>query len=509
MITNLASTTRRQFLCAAAALAGRPAFGSSRRPNILFAISDDQSWLHTGASGDRVVKTPGFDRVAARGVRFTNAICCSPGCAPSRASILTGMPTWQLEEAGTHASYFPVRFQVFPDLLEAAGYHVGFTRKGAGPCNWQGAGRKRNPAGNEFSSIKLQQRPPGVSETDYAANFADFLSKRPKGHPFCFWYGASEPHRDYVPGSGLKSGKKLEDVLVPPFLPDVPEVRSDILDYYTEIEHFDNHLERMLAHLERTGDLENTIVVVTSDNGMAFPHAKACVSEYGIHLPLAIMWPDVVKGGRVVEDLISFLDFAPTFLEAAGLNPTTEMIGRSLGPVLRSHRSGWIEPARRSALSGRERHSHARFDNLGYPSRAVRTPDYLYVRNFKPDLWPAGDPDWYYDIDDSPTKTYMLQHADHPSVQSLFEAGFGKHPAEELFDIRKDPGCLTNLAGQPEFEKVRKELKAELEGALTAQKDPRMLGAGDIFDSYPRFSPMREHLGGFATADSYNPKYRP
>jgi uncharacterized sulfatase len=500
--------SRRSFLAAAPAIVSSSVLGSAPRPNILFAIADDQSFPHTSASGDPVVRTPAFDRVAQQGVRFTNAFCAAPGCAPSRAALLTGKSIWQIEEAGTHASYFPKKFHVYPDMLEAAGYFVGLTGKGAGPCNFKDAGWKRNPAGPSFDAAKLRDASPGVNALDYAGNFQGFLRKRPKGQPFCFWYGGTEPHRAYATGSGVRSGKRPQDAKVPPFLPDVPEVREDLLDYLTEIEHFDQHLGSMLAALEEAGELENTLVVVTADNGMAFPHAKATVYDYGIHLPLAIMWPERVKGGRVVEDMVSFVDFAPTYLEAAGLIPTADMVGQSLLNVLTSGKAGRVDASRTSILTGRERHSHARYDNLGYPTRAIRTPDFLYVRNLKPELRVAGDPEGYHDIDDGPSKRFMLENRDAPVMKKLFPIVFGAHPAEQLFDVRKDPGCLENVAGKPEHEKTRKQLKAKLEIALAEQKDPRMLGTGDIFDSYPRFSAMRPQLGGFAKQGEYNPKFQ-
>jgi uncharacterized sulfatase len=498
--------TRRDFLCT---LAGAPALlGAPRQPNILFVIADDQSWLYTSAAGDRVVKTPAFDRVAQAGVLFSNAISNSPGCAPSRAAILTGRPHWQLEEAGTHASYFPTRFQVYPDLLRAAGYHVGLTGKGAGPCNFKDAGWKHNPAGPAWQRRRFDSVPQGISPEDYAGNFDDFLKDRPAGQPFCFWFGCHEPHRAYLKGAGVKSGKRLADVAVPPFLPDCEEVRSDILDYYTEIEHFDRQLGKVLDRLAQVGELENTLVVVTADNGMAFPHSKANVYEYGIHLPLAVAWPARFKGGRRAQDIVSFLDFAPTFLEAAGLKVPEVMTGRSLLNVLDSNRSGRVDAQRIAAYSGRERHSHARRDNLGYPCRALRTPDYLYVRNFKPDRWPAGDPEGFHDIDNGPSKEYVVAHRERPEVRRFFELACARRPGEELFDIRKDPGCVNNLAASAAHAAVKQRLAAEFDRTLTALKDPRLLGTGDVFESYPRHSPMRPELGGFAEQGQYNPAFR-
>ncbi len=296
--------------------------------------------------------------------------------------------------------------------------------------------------------------------------------------------------------------------MVPPFFPDTEEIRSGILGYYVEIEHFDLHLGRMLKRLEQLGELDNTLVMVTAGNGMPFPRAKAAMFEYGIHQPLAVACPRLFRGGRVVADLVSFTDFAPTFLEAAGLTAPADMTGRSLMNVLTSNRSGRVDPARTHALSGRERHSLARFDNLGYPARALRTHEFLYIRNFAPDRWPAGGPPAYHDIDASPTKTQMIELARTAQGRRFFELTFVKQPAVLLYDIRKDPGCLNNLADSPQFAARKKELAGKLDAELKAQKDPRLLGHGDIWESCPRHSPMRPELGGFAERGQYNPKYQ-
>ncbi|HEX6985564.1 MAG TPA: sulfatase, partial [Planctomycetaceae bacterium] len=255
-----------------------------RRPNVLIAIADDQSYPHCSAYG-AAVRTPAFDRVAAAGVLFRNGFSGSPGCSPSRAALLTGRHHWELKEAGTHASSFPKELAVFPDLLEQAGYFVGMTGKGWGPGNWKASGRDRNPSGPSFDRKKLDA-PEGVSRNDYAANFEAFLDERPDGRPFCFWYGASEPHRPYKPGVGEERGVDPAAVTVPPFLPDTPEVRRDLTDYFAEIEWFDSHLGRMLDLLERRGELAGTLVIVTADNGMSFPRAKANCYDAGWHVPL-------------------------------------------------------------------------------------------------------------------------------------------------------------------------------------------------------------------------------
>jgi len=491
----------------AALMAIVPALSAApTRPNILIAISDDQSHVHTSNAGCKMVRTPAFDRVAREGIWFRNAFAASPGCSPCRAALLTGRHTWQIEEAGTHASSFPAKYVVFPDLLERAGYFVGFTGKGWGPGNWKVSGRSRNPAGTEFAGCKTQPPFRNISNNDYAANFQDFLAKRPKGKPFCFWYGAHEPHRSYEKGAGLKSGKKLEDAEVPPFLPDAAEVRSDLLDYAVEIEWFDQHLARILRTLEEAGELENTLIIVTSDNGMPFPRAKANCYEYGIHMPLAIRWGAQAPGGRVVDDLIGFVDLTATILDVAGVAPPTEypLSGRSLRDILTSSKQGIVDASRAAVFSARERHSSSRYNNWTYPQRALRTPQFLYIRNFQPDRWPAGDPQMlredgtlgpmhgaYTDIDSSPTLDFLVAHHRDPVLGRFLQLAVAKRPAEELFDIVKDPSCLHNLAADPAFAEIKNRLARQLHDYLMQTGDPRVTGHGDIWETYPRYGPIR------------------
>jgi len=480
----------------------------SSRPNFLIALSDDQSHPHTSFAGYRGVNTPAFDRVAREGLYFRNAFAPAPGCSPTRASFLTGRNIWQIENAGTHASSFPAKYVVFPDLLEQAGYFVGMTSKGWGPGNWKLDGRERNPAGTDFSRRTTTPPHEGIIKNDYAANFADFLAARPDGAPFCFWYGGKEPHRRFENGIGLKRGKKLADAPPPPFLPDTPEVRSDILDYCVEIEWFDTHLGRMLKLLEDAGELDNTFIIVTSDNGMAFPRAKANLYEYGFHMPLAIRWGGRAPGGRTVDDLVGFVDLTATILEAAGVaHPSTEypLAGRSIMNILTSKRSGLVDASRTAVYAGRERHSSSRYDNWTYPQRALRTPQYLYIRNFRPERWPAGDPvvlgedgspagphSGYKDIDASPTLDFLIAKADDPNLGKYLQLAVAKRTAEELFDIRKDPGCLKNLANDLKFTEVKQELATRLEDYLRQTGDARVLDGGDIWESYPRYSPIRQ-----------------
>lgn len=478
------------------------------RPNLLIAISDDQSWPHTSAYGCRFVNTPAFDRIAREGVLFTNAYAGSPGCSPSRAALLTGKQHWQIEHAGTHASSFPAKYRTFPEQLGQQGYFVGYTGKGWGPGNFKVDGRTENPAGPAFQKRTLKPPFKGISNKDYAGNFADFLKERPADQPFCFWYGAQEPHRTFQSGAGLQAGKQLEDAEVPAFLPDRPEIRSDLLDYAVEIEWFDEHLRRILQQLEDAGELENTLIIVTSDNGMAFPRAKANCYEYGVHVPLAIRWGSQIKGGRTSADLVGFVDLTATIYDVTGVAPpaaVAPLTGNSLLNILKSEKEGVVDPERTAVFTGRERHSSSRYLNLAYPQRAMRTRDYLYIRNFRPNRWPAGAPrkldengglgpqdGGYHDIDACPSLTFLIDNKSDPDLGKYLEWSTQMRPEIEIFDINSDPACLNNLAATDGFQETEQRLTRQFEEYLTETGDPRVLNGGDIFETYRRYSSLRQ-----------------
>lgn len=459
---------------------------AATRPNILFIIADDWG-KHAGVYGTKWLKTPNFDRVAREGVLFNNAFTSNPKCSPCRASILTGRNTWQLKEAVNHYSIFPPDFAVYPDILEKAGYAIGLTGKGWGPGDYQSTGWKHNPAGPEFQKVKNKVPASGISPIDYAGNFTEFLAQRPKGKPFCFWLGGHEPHRVYEDGSGIRAGKHPADVVVPAYLPDNKIVRSDMLDYAVEVEWFDQHTGRAMAELEKIGELDNTLIVVTSDHGMPFPRVKGQIYEDGFHVPLAMRWGAQMKGGRVIDDFINVRDYAPTFLAAAGLQPASTMTGRSFLDVLKSGKAGTVDETRSVMLVGKERHDVGRPNDWGYPVRAIRTKDFFYVHNYEPDRWPAGNPETgYTNVDDSPTKTNVIS-----SFDQYYKLSFGKRPMEELYDIKKDPECVKNLAKEPQYAVQKRQLRERLEEMLRSEGDPRVLGNASFFDTIEYTGPKK------------------
>jgi uncharacterized sulfatase len=277
----------------------------------------------------------------------------------------------------------------------------------------------------------------------------------------------------------------------------------------------------MLAYLEETGELDNTIVIVTSDNGMPFPRAKANSYEYGIHVPFAVRFPKDFPAGRSVDDPISFADLAPTILELTGTSPEgmLPISGKSITHILTSEREGVVDKNKKYIFAGRERHSSSRYRNWGYPQRSVRSKDFLLIWNLKPDRWPAGAPqrlvpgspgelyplygidengnqqsDWAFtDIDGSPSKAFIIEHHDDETIAPYFQWATAKRPEFEFFHTAQDPFCLRNLSGDPQYEKIEKEMKKALLDELRRSGDPRITGPDkEVFDSYLRYSPMRE-----------------
>lgn len=461
-------------------------------PNILFAIADDWG-AHAGAYGTPWVKTPAFDRVAKEGLLFKNAYTPVAKCAPSRAIVLTGRQAWQLEEAGNHMAVFPPKFKSWPEVLMEKGWHMGITGKGWGPgIAHDTHGKPRLITGKPFNQRSASPLTTGIGKNDYAANFNAFLEAAPTGKPWCFWYGSLEPHRAYEYQSGVKTGgKKLSDIdQVPGYWPDTEEVRHDMLDYALEVEHTDAHLERMIAELERRGLLDNTLIMVTADHGMPFPRCKGYAYQDSNHVPLAIRWPaGIKKPGRVIEDFVSFVDIAPTILDAAGIafsdSGMQAITGESWRPIWESEKAGRVVPARDHVLIGKERTDVGRPNNQGYPIRGMIKEGWLFLKNYEPSRWPAGNPETgYLDTDASPTKALILERGRKDRSDKYWRLNFGMRQGEELYDLSTDPHCAHDLARESVQASRLAQMVAEMEALLRQQGDPRMHGRGQIFDEY-------------------------
>jgi N-sulfoglucosamine sulfohydrolase len=507
-----------------------------KRPNIVFAFADD--WGRHASAYARIdgpgamndlLSTPHFDRVAGEGVLFKKAFVSAPSCTPCRSALLTGQHFWRTGRGAIlRGAVWDDSQPSFALLLRDAGYHIGKSYKVWSPGRpndapyggqqhaYEAAGRRFNQFSQNITRMVAQGKSVAAAKEELydevRRNFSAFLADRQPGQPFCYWFGPGNVHRKWIKGSGQALwGLNPEGLKgkLPPFLPDVPEVREDLADYFGEVMAFDQALGLLPAGLEAIGELDNTIVVVSGDHGApGFPYGKCNLYDFGSSVPLAIRWGGAT-GGRVVEDLVSLTDLAPTFLELAGVPAPEVMTGRSLAALLKSDRAGRVEPVRDAVFIGRERHvENARDGFLPYPQRAIRTHEFLYIINFKPDRWPLGEP---YRLDEpnpptieeltentrvtlpdedaGPTKAWLVAHRDHPQWRPYFERAYGKRPREELYDLARDPHQINNVAAEPGYAAARAQLEQRLLDELRRTGDPRLVDDGRFFETPPLAGP--------------------
>src|SRR5262245_9278095 len=502
------------------------------RWNILFCFADDwgrYASCYAAVDGkpsiNDTVKTPNVDRLAREGVLFRNAFVNAPSCTPCRSSLVSGRYFFNCGRGAIlNGAVWDSAIPSFPLLLKDDGYQIGKAYKVWSPGTpadapigeqqfaYEKAGRL--PTNFSEEAVKLIEAGATVDEAkakileQVRGNFGDFLKDRKPGQPWLFWFGTTTTHRVWIKGSGKKLWGIEPDSLagkMPKFLPDVPEVRQDVADYLGECQAVDAELGVLLKQLEEAGELEKTLVVASGDHGMpGVPAGKCNLYDHGVSVTLAMRVPGG-KGGRVIDDLVRLPDLAPTFMEIGGVTPPAGLYGKSLLPLLQSDKSGQIDPDRNWVITGRERHvARAREDNLPYPMRALRTPDFLYIRNFTPDRWPMGSPAAaaeqslpptaamesntyvaYADMDASPTKAWLIEHRDDPKWKWNYDFAFAKRPAEDLYNLKKDPQQTNNVAFDPAYAKQKQELSAQLMKRLTDANDPRVTGDGKTFDRPP------------------------
>ena len=444
------------------AAAERTGQGIGVRPNIVVLIADDWSWPHASVLGAKAVKTPNFDRIANEGTLFENAFVSTPSCTPSRLSILTGQHHWRLQEGDSLGGSLRESYPVYTELLQQSGYQIGRYGKGVWPSKH--TFRNRDSFGKHYVS------------------FDEFLKQRESGRPFCFWYGGREPHRPYEAGIGKRTGIELADIEVPACLPDDPIVRNDLADYLDGVQRFDRKIGNLIQRLEAMNELDNTIVVVTSDNGMPFPRCKATLYDLGTRVPLAIRWGK--SQPRRVTDFVSLCDLAPTFLHAANINVPQQMTGKTLLPQIQANKNGQVDPDRTFTISGLERHVYS------YPSRSLRTADFLFISNWNPASWETGvvegqNPEYdfsktpwptepgafSYNIDPSPTKQFLRLGPENTEFYARL--AFSPKPSEELYDLKRDPQQLNNVANSREYTRTKHLLRRKLTAELIRSDDPR------------------------------------
>ena len=508
-------------ICGATLLHAAPA----DKPNILLLFADDLGRYASAyadpekPSPNDILRTPVFDRIAKEGALFQNAYVSVPSCTPSRAALVTGRHFFR---NGSHSQlHFPwqkgapdpfAEIKGMPLTLQEGGYHIGLSLKLHMRDSIIGKGNLYNKAGqriNQYSEILTKADDKEAAKQkiyeEVRQNFRDFLAKRGDGQPFFYSFNPTNTHRLWVKGSGKALWNLNPDDLkgrMPSVLPDVPEIREDMADYLGEVMAFDAACGALIRMVEEMGELDSTIVVISGDHGIpGFPRGKCNVHDFGSAVPLAIRWPEKIAPKRSVSAPVSLIDITPTFLAAAGLESPDDPNGQNLLPALAADGDDSI--LRGWALIGRERHAgRARADQSPYPVRALRTSEYLYVKNFKPDRWPMGDPyqvtetsepssdllekDTYAafpDMDMSPTKAWLVHHRKDPGMEKYIDYAWAKRPEEELYAIKDDPHQTKNLASDPAYSMILRELRNQLMDELKANDDPRL--ADDAFDRAP------------------------
>ncbi|OPZ19968.1 MAG: Choline-sulfatase [candidate division BRC1 bacterium ADurb.BinA364] len=512
-------------MCAASAAGAGTEEKMKNRPNIVFAFADDwgrYASAYRQGPGDNspnaLIETPNFDRLAREGALFRNAYVTAPSCTPCRSSLLSGQYFWRTGRGAIlQCAVWDSSIPSYPLLLEESGYHIGYTWKvwspgepvnapyGGDRASYAKAGGRFNRFSHSVTDLAREMSVEQAKERmlqEVRGNFRAFLDARKPGQPFCYWWGPTNTHRSWERGSGKALWGIEPEALkgrLPAFLPDVPEIREDFADYLGECMAVDLGLGVLLEMLEEIGELDNTLLVASGDHGIpGFPRGKCNLYDLGCEVALAARWPGKIAPGRKIADFVNLMDLAPTFLEAAGETPPPVMTGRSLLPLFLSEKNGRIDPARDFVVTGRERHvANAREGNLPYPQRAIRTKQYLYIRNFAPDRWPIGTKETNLrDIDSGPTKSWFLAHWDDPEWQTHRDWGFAKRPLEELYDLRVDPDYLNNVAESPEYSAVKKELADRLMGVLAETGDPRVVEADCRYDKPPYTDDFIENRPG-------------
>ena len=434
------------------ALAGaRSGSGAGDRPNFIIMIADDQGWNDAGCYGHPHIRTPNIDKLAREGLRFTHAFLTCSSCSPTRCSIMTGRHPHSTGAKELHQP-LPADQVVFAGLLKQAGYYTASAGK------WHlGEAAKVN-----FDTV-VGGRPSGCEK------WVETLRNRPQDKPFFLWLASIDPHRDYQPGT-IARPHRPEDVVVPPYLPDVPETRKDLAMYYDEITRMDGYIGQVLDELDRQGVAENTFVLFLSDNGRPFPRCKTTVYDSGIKTPFVVRWPGKVPAGAVCDGLVSVIDIAPTLIQLAGLAPSPTFQGQSFRPLLED-----VDASIRDTIFA----EHNWHDYQAH-ERGVRSKKYLYIRNAFAGLACTPPADAVRSITFQAMRRLRDEGKLPPRQQGCFTA---PRTAEELYDVEADPYQLMNVAGDPKYADVLADMRrAHAKWAAQTQDEVPAEPTRDKFD---------------------------
>lgn len=422
------------------------------RRNVVLIIADDLG-RDLGCYGNTAIRTPNLDGLAKQGVMFPRAYATVSSCSPSRSTILTGLFTHQNGQYGLqhppHSQQAHAWVQGIPALLRAAGYWTGLIGKyHVGPDSVYNFESLNTKVGRDVAGMAAQAR--------------SFINKSGE-RPFFLYYAFHDPHRA---GKGFANEKESADlrydppkVIVPSHLPDTPDVRADIADYYQSVTRMDRGVAMLLEVLRETGNLDNTLIIFISDNGIPFPGAKTTLYNSGIQLPLLIAAPGAPRG-HTNNTLVSYIDLVPTILDwAKAKGPSYPLTGRSLLPILGEKQAkGWD-----AVYASHQMHEIT----MAYPTRSIITDRYKLIVNLQPqnefplpsDLW--ASPSWQ-----------GIRKRGDKMMGKRSVASFLNRKKEELYDLQNDPDEAENLAGKSEVAAIQSELRGRLRAWQNATNDP-------------------------------------
>ncbi len=424
--------------------------GLPSTPNIILIIADDMAWNDVGTYGHPHIRTPNLDRMAAGGMRFDQAFLMTSSCSPSRSSIITGKYPHQTDAEQLHW-LLPGYNVTFVEKLKAAGYWTAQAGK------WHLGPEVKDRfdlvrAGGSEEDRELRPRDGSGCE-----DWVQTLKDRPEDQPFFLWLAAVDPHRGYRTGI-IDNPHQPEDAVVPPYMPDSREVREDFAMYYDEIHRMDSYIGNVMDELEAQGVAEKTLIVFISDNGRPFPRDKTTLYDGGIKTPWIMYWPETIPAGSIYDHLVSAVDIAPTFLELAQADIHQDMMGMSLVSLINDQDTVIRE------MIYAEDHWHD-FDDY---TRAVRTKQFKYIRNFYPEL-PNTPP---ADALRSPTFAVMREMRDDGTLEPQQRVIFNiPRPEEELYDVVNDPYELNNLATNSDYQDELSELQKMMEEMRNMTQD--------------------------------------
>ena len=444
-----------------------PAIQTAQQRNVVLLISDDQGISQCGCYGNPVIKTPNIDALAAGGVRFTHAFAVAASCSSSRSTIFTGLYPHQNGQYGlahrTHKFGMHDWVQTLPALLKKNGYRTGVIGK-----------LHVKPEQNFPYDFTVSQGIMGNRDVGAMAEKAAEFFERGGDRPFFLSIGYSDPHRrrdgfgndeDY---SGITPVRyDPAEVIVPGFLPDTRIVRKELADMYQSVTRMDEGVGMVLDHLRLSGRYDDTLIIYISDNGIPFPNAKTNLYDAGVRLPMIVRSPAVARSGIVNHAMVSFLDLVPTILDWTGTaKPDYDLPGRSFLSVLgQTETKGWDEVY----------HSHSFHElTMNYPMRSVRTRRFKYILNLFPEL------EYPFASDLFASKTWQeILHSGSAWLGKRRVSDYLQRPAEELYDVEKDPYEVANLAKNPDYSSVLKELRTKLKTMREQTNDPWL-----ILDNY-------------------------